>query len=333
MVWGTLPQTFFTILKDTLDVILARFEGLRIERQVPCICHLQTDKTSCEQQFIYEDLADWLADGMADIPCYKSRKKASVPQMLYGIHLSTVPTINEEMQAGFEKVLAGQREIVDELTDELQQLRTESCLKSELLLRELTKQWNFELSKLNIPCPNSFIVMPDSADGLVATLTPQNWLSQRYRLYLLCQHPSGVHLVGKGYELREAHAFFKQISPWLSRLLKFLQYGIPGAKMAGLADEMVEQLQHGHDTLTKINSFLPPLDEIDTLGKFGARSRMGEEYELLGPALRALNHFLEEADPAKQWPLHRTPTPEGNLLWLCDTHYEPFRPKILQLPE
>jgi len=39
VVRGLLPHNFFTILRNTLDLILARFEGLNIQRDMPCICH------------------------------------------------------------------------------------------------------------------------------------------------------------------------------------------------------------------------------------------------------------------------------------------------------
>ncbi|HEU5375397.1 MAG TPA: hypothetical protein VFV38_08165 [Ktedonobacteraceae bacterium] len=39
VVWGAQPHTFFTILKDTLGLILARFDGLRVQRLVSCTCY------------------------------------------------------------------------------------------------------------------------------------------------------------------------------------------------------------------------------------------------------------------------------------------------------
>jgi len=39
LVAGVQPHNFFTILMHTVDVILARFQGLVIRREIPCICH------------------------------------------------------------------------------------------------------------------------------------------------------------------------------------------------------------------------------------------------------------------------------------------------------
>ena len=54
-VWGVEPRTFLVILKETMDLILSRFEGLRIKHEVPCICHQQTgDAQPCPEVYEYE---------------------------------------------------------------------------------------------------------------------------------------------------------------------------------------------------------------------------------------------------------------------------------------
>jgi len=90
MVWGVQPYNFFTILKNTLDLILARFEGLRIRREVPCICHWQTQSSvPCKEVYRYEeDLVRRMAAGKQMIECPASYLDVSVPELLYGIMLS-----------------------------------------------------------------------------------------------------------------------------------------------------------------------------------------------------------------------------------------------------
>ena len=52
----------------------------------------------------------------------------------------------------------------------------------------------------------------------------------------------------------------------------------------------------------------------------------------VGAALRALNHFLNEVDPSQEWSdLRETPTPDGNILWLCPEHREAYIAKPLDL--
>src|SRR6266702_4511227 len=57
LVQGPLPQNFFTILMNTMDVILARFEGLKVRREIPCNCHWQREETEpCPHFYRYEEL-------------------------------------------------------------------------------------------------------------------------------------------------------------------------------------------------------------------------------------------------------------------------------------
>ena len=55
-VWGIQPYTFFVILKETLDLILTRFKGLQVRREVPCTCQSQTQAaTPCKEVYRYEE--------------------------------------------------------------------------------------------------------------------------------------------------------------------------------------------------------------------------------------------------------------------------------------
>lgn len=48
---------------------------------------------------------------------------------------------------------------------------------------------------------------------------------------------------------------------------------------------------------------------------------VGAGRRAVGPALRALCYLLNELDPQQHWAgLHKTPTPDGNILWLCQEH-------------
>ena len=51
-----------------------------------------------------------------------------------------------------------------------------------------------------------------------------------------------------------------------------------------------------------------------------ARSRF-DSFTAEGLALRALHSFLKEIDPKEGWcGLHKVPTADGSILWLCDEH-------------
>jgi internalin A len=54
------------------------------------------------------------------------------------------------------------------------------------------------------------------------------------------------------------------------------------------------------------------------------------EQQAIGPALRALHSFLIQADSSKIWGgLDKTQTPDGNILWMCDLHRQPYTVKPL----
>src|SRR5260370_41440592 len=93
---GPLRQNFFSILMHTVDEILARFEGLIVKREIPCICHWEhKNDTPCPRFYRYEDLVRrMLADPPRDtVECPDSFATVSVPQLLYGIHSSTNRTV------------------------------------------------------------------------------------------------------------------------------------------------------------------------------------------------------------------------------------------------
>jgi internalin A len=85
-VWGPEPYTFFMLLKETMDLILARFEGLNVRQEVPCICHRQTeDVRSCSEVYRYEqDLVKRLNQSVEMIQCRESFCNIAVRELLYG---------------------------------------------------------------------------------------------------------------------------------------------------------------------------------------------------------------------------------------------------------
>jgi hypothetical protein len=59
---------------------------------------------------------------------------------------------------------------------------------------------------------------------------------------------------------------------------------------------------------------------------------LAESQQAVGPALRAIYNFLKEADAAQFWGgLSKVLTPDGNILWLCETHRKQYEVKPLKL--
>jgi len=186
VVWGVQPHNFFTILMNTLDVILERFEGLRVQRQVPCICHWQRGVDEpCPRFYRYEDLVRRMEAGKQTIECLESYLDVSVPELLYGIHISTHEQVMTDIKQGQQQLLQGQQQMLHVLLPEMALRLQELNQQSELIWRMLMRQWNFEMQRIEAECPNVFFLTLGSRQRF----NPKNWVAQEYRLHLVCQHP------------------------------------------------------------------------------------------------------------------------------------------------
>jgi len=322
--WGPQPQNFFSILKDTLDFILDRFEGLGVRREVPCICHWQRDPSApCSRFYQYEDLVRRMTTARHEVECEESFSRVSVPTLLYGIHQSTHEQVMQDIKSSQELI---RRQLVE--LERLKSIEQKLGEQSELIARGFTRQWNLEMRKLEAECPNTFSLVP--AGG--SRLDPQNWIGQEYYLYLFCQYPSGPHKVGEAYPLRKPREWWSTVSPWLNHLVKFLQFAVPMGKAVGAVYDAatVEQMKSSIDLMEQITKSLPELPTLSGAKRVLGQVDAGGDQQAVGPALRALYSFLKEADPAATYRgLFKTPTSDGNILWLCDVHREPYLAKPL----
>jgi hypothetical protein len=347
IVQGSLPQNFFTILMHTVDEILARFEGLIVKREIPCICHWeQKAEVPCPRFYRYEDLVHrMLANPPRDtVECPDSFANVSVPQLLYGIHSSTNRQIIKDIQQGeqkFKEIQLGQQEIKLEIWQGFQEVKLEMrqdfqmlgqilVQQSEIIARGFTRQWNLEMQKLEAECPNTF----ELVRGGDSFFDPRNWVSREYHMYLVCQHPGGPHRVGKGYSVRKSEEWWKTVSPWLKYLVTFLKYGVPLGYAVGAVFDAA-QVKPLEDTANLIKEIVDDLPESAILDHEQIDdNRAGSiDHQTVGPALRALYNFLKEVDPKQDWGgLHRILTPDGNIFWLCEEHRKQYevRPLVLE---
>jgi hypothetical protein len=86
------------------------------------------------------------------------------------------------------------------------------------------------------------------------------------------------------------------------------------------------------DLMDEISQQLPEISSLDTLNDAVMDPHMNYEQRVIGPALRAIYSFLSKADPGHIWGgLHKTLTPDGNILWLCEEHSKQYEVKPLSL--
>ncbi len=143
---------------NTINLILHRFKGLDIQREVPCICHWQRDTAEpCTRFYRYEDLIRRMEAGKHQVECPDTFVNVAVPALLYGIH----PSTDEKVMADIKQ---GQQEIQKKLVDlqKLDILLEKVDQQSELIGRNFTRQWNLEMEKMEAECPNIFFLIPGS---------------------------------------------------------------------------------------------------------------------------------------------------------------------------
>jgi hypothetical protein len=336
--WGVEPRTFLVILKETVDLILSRFKGLQVRREVPCICHQQVEGAQpCPEAYRYkEDLVERLNQGRETIECRKSFREVIVRDLLYGIHVSTTPQVHTIVAAGQQEILRRldvlqyQGDYHNDMV--LQRLN----LLCEWSVRQFTRQWNLEMHKLEAECPNTFYLVP----GSTTLFNPKNWISHDYKLFLMCQYPSQPHCIpdSKGYDLRQTKDrwadWWVKVSPWLKCLATFLKYSMPvagGVLGVVLAEDVYKQFDKQIELLEKITEDIPNIVEHDPTS-LAEMSHPGGFEQNVGSALRVLHSFLKEADPHQYWDgLERVVTEDGNIFWLCDQHARPYRARPYQV--
>ncbi len=330
LVWGVQPHNFFTILKDTLDLILSRFEGLRIRREVPCICHWERQsETPCKEVYRYEeDLIRRMEANKQTVECPASYINVSVPKLLYGIHVSTTPQVMAVVEAGQQEILRRLTDIQQRDDILIQQVK-QLC---EWSIRQFTRQWNLEMRKIDAECPNTFILLPGSKN----LVNPKHWIGQSYKLHLLCQYPSSPHRLDEkySYEISQSKDWWIKVSPWLKYLITFLKYSVPMVGPIGtlLDNTNFKNFEAEISLLENMTEDMTNIAESNANTFENKYAHSDQEYATIGPALRALYSFLKEKDHRQFWGgLQKVITPDGNILWLCQEHAQPYESPALRL--
>jgi small GTP-binding protein len=315
---GSNPLNFFVLLRDGIEVTLARFPGLQIERKIPCCGH---NGQPCRHEFNYEQLLKRYEKKRLSIECPEAIEDVSVTQLLFGLDwntqdevLSRLDEIETTIVEGQDEILEGQEVILDELKN----LR-------ELTQREFTNAFRREQAKIDSHCPNVFILRP--RDG-------KNWkkatIGQKLDLQLYCQAPGCWHPTQKGglYEIDEPAKWLRVTAPYIGRLVRVLKFAAPiVGPWLGVVDEKQYETLFKNDLelFKEVAEKLPEIkdsDDLELAGKVGMGDITDPDPDRAdGAALRALRVLLDEKDPQQHWGgLKKILTPEGHYLWLCDHH-------------
>ena len=215
---GPYPHNFFSLLRDGLELTLARFPGLRdtIQRTVPCPGHGGKD---CPFRFDYRNLERALErDPPAqEIQCQTSLELVSVSGLMHGLHWGTQGDVIgrlDQLEGNLKAEIVGGR---DAVLDELKDVRT-----------LVQRQFVIEQSKIESRCPRVFALTPATGNRWL-----RNLIGQKVVLHLYCEQPGEWHPTEGGtYDVPQPPEWLATVGPYLGRLVSVLKYAAPVAAAA-----------------------------------------------------------------------------------------------------
>ncbi|MEH1964997.1 COR domain-containing protein [Nostoc sp.] len=207
---GPNPLNFFVLLRDGMEVTLARFPGLDIQRTIPCFGH---NGQPCTHEFDYKQLSQRWEKKKGTIECPEAMEDVSVPELLYGLNWNTQNAVLERIDELEKTVVDGQAVILDEFKNLL-----------ELTQRGFTNAFRREQATIDSHCPNVFVLRPRGGKAWQKNLT-----GQKLDLQLYCQAPGCWHPTQEGglYEINEPAKWLRVTAPYIGNLFKVLKYAAP----------------------------------------------------------------------------------------------------------
>jgi internalin A len=333
-VWGPFPYTLLLILKQTLDALLRTFQGLQVQRQIPCRCTMQQQ---VPHMHTYEDLERRMARGENEIVCAEGAR-LSLTSLLYGIHASTLPQMERTVQhthrfvtQQLELIQKAQADHVpaEELRHMLVRLDQGQEFLYRTMLQQQQQQLKLERQKIGITCPGLFVLERTGR----RPLNPHDWVSRAYRLHLLCQYPQGPHLVKgeAGYEVRQGKAWWNAMSPWLRHMVRLLEIGLPLGQALNEGFKLVdiEPFAPDIDVFKEILADLPEIKDIEAMSDVHLDAQMQTMQRLEGAALEALHTFLQ-GYPRPWQGLSQVIAKDNTILWLCEPHRKEYEAPLIK---
>lgn len=306
---GPQPHNFFALLRDGLEVTLARFPGLGIERRIPCLGHFGKP---CAHEFDYDHLQKAIErqPPVNELQCPIGFENVSVPVLIFGLDWRTQDDVLKAIQALDARA---ERRHSERQVQHLEMLA--------LLQREFMRLWRREQSFDESHCPNVFVFRP-----LGARRWPASLAGEKLVLQLYCQAPGCWHPTKDGgkYSIEKPAKWIELVGPYVTRLVKVLQHTVPlvGPWM-GLSFPEYEKLLK--NDLALMNEFVKKLPQ----GEESRGSDFAERVQpdrIEGAAFRGFRKLLTALDPNEDWGgLRKVLTPEGHYLWLCDFHAAEYK--------
>ena len=300
---GPTPQMFFSLLQDGFESTLHRYEGLEVQRLVPCIC--RDSDQPCQHQYNYYDLTRRLeaSPPRLDIECPKSLRQVSVNELLFGLPASTGDQILSRLESIDLAVADFRAETAWAQSQFLKAVRNNQIL-------------------LEAQCPSIFTITP-----ITRRITALPGI-RRFELNLYCEQPGAIHPLGdRPYVFEKATEWFEKIRPYLAMLLTVLKHAAPlvgpvlGLAASDLSARVNNETELMQAIIDQFPNAIPDVNSISTLLAIVPRTDIE-----LDSDYRAVYALLDALDPAHHWGgLNRVRTPEDQILWLCRDHTQELR--------
>ena len=317
---GPEPHSFFVLLKDGLEVVLARFHGLKkeIKRTIPC------PGLNCNSEFDVENLQRRLRNfpTKPGIECHNCFTETSVPKLLFGIDWPTteqqvIDVLEERFQQLERQNAYRQREV---LASQIALANSISSLKM-LTQRQFLLFFNTLQRLPESHCPRVFAIRP--VEGNLFT----GLLHHRVQLALYCEAPGLWHpLKDRGiYEIATPARWLNSLAPYIRRLVQFLKFLAPiaGPSLAYATPQMHDLITTDVKLMTSLIEKLPCFDIKPNPGAAIPRDLVPQRAN--AALLRILRSLLNELDEKREWGgLQKVLTPEGDWLWLCEEHAKEY---------
>ena len=310
---GPSPHNFFALLKDGIEVTLARYPGLKIERTVPCPGH---DNQPCEYEFNYENLQKAIErERPVDyVQCQSAFENVSVARLLFGLHWRTQDIVVAK---------------IDQMHADLAQMQKDNATRQDelvtLLQREFAKGFRREQALIESYCPNVFVLRPHESNAW-----KKAWLGNKLELKLYCQAPGCWHPTKSGgqyifdYPPKWLRATGRYIQDMVS-LLKFVT-PIVGPWISLNAVDYAKLIADDIKIMSELVKIMPEIVETSEMGIADHLETLPEASYIEGAGLRAVRQLLEKLDQPQVWGgLMRVLTPEDHYLWLCEYHAREYR--------
>jgi internalin A len=334
---GPVPQNFFALLRDGIEVTLKRFPGLEIKRMIPCPCPGENGN-GCTHEFDYALLVKRL-NKKPEIECPVSLEELSVVDLLFGIDWSTRDAVLLAIEQSQDKILAQVQDARIADAAEHHQISSQIDELTALAQREFTAIFNREQRFVESHCPSVFVLRPRILTGWRRLLDrlKSPTTGEFFDLQLYCQHPGGWHpaLNGGLYAIDEPREWFVKAAPLLRAIVKLLPLALPATAWAApFAGAAAIQAVKGFEDFYKVDveftkAIVEKMPDIkdDPTAELIEHTGMGDNpRQIEGASLRALRALLDAKDPQHHWGgLKKVLTPEGHYLWLCEHHAAQYK--------